>query len=149
VRCGLQRLYALCCRAGSFNVAVRELLNYYVAMEEFVMEKDVQTAISIRELSPGNLTTSMVSVLVTLVFWLLLSCISHGRQSVCPALLQVDDVFFVLARCGRRALGTASAACVCAVLGQANALLGSAVSPHLRSKLEVKGRSQQKAHEVS
>ena len=52
------------CRAGSFNVAVRELLNYYVAMEEFVMEKDVQTAISIREHSPGNLTTSMVSALV-------------------------------------------------------------------------------------
>jgi len=49
----------------------------------------------------------------------------------------VDDVFFVLARCGRRALGTASSACVCAVLGQANALLGSAVSPQLRSKLDV------------
>lgn len=59
------KLDASCCRAGSFNVAVRELLNYYVAMEEFVMEKDVQTAISIRELSPGNLTTSMVSIVVT------------------------------------------------------------------------------------
>lgn len=57
-------------------------------------------------------------------------------------------MFFVLARCGRRALGTASAACVCAVLGQANALLGSAVSPHLRSKLEVKGRLQQNVHEA-
>lgn len=66
------RLYGLCCRAGSFNVAVRELLNYYVAMEEFVMEKDVQTAISIRELSPGNLTTSMVRIPVTVLVWLLL-----------------------------------------------------------------------------
>ena len=73
LRCGLQRLDGLSCRAGSFNVAVRELLNYYVAMEEFVMEKDVQTAISIRELSPGNLTTSMVSVLVTLSVWVMLS----------------------------------------------------------------------------
>jgi hypothetical protein len=58
-------------RAGSFNVAVRELLNYYVAMEEFVMEKDVQTAISIREHSPGNLTTSMVIVLMMPSEWLL------------------------------------------------------------------------------
>ena len=63
------RLDALCCRAGSFNVAVRELLNYYVAMEEFVMEKDVQTAISIRELSPGNLTTSMVRIHMTLAVY--------------------------------------------------------------------------------
>lgn len=47
-------------RAGAFNVAVRELLNYYVAMEEFVMEEDVQKAIAIREHPPGNLTTSMV-----------------------------------------------------------------------------------------
>ena len=58
-------------------------------------------------------------------------------------------MFFVLARCGRRALGTASAACVCAVLGQANALLGSAVSLHLRSKLEVNGCLQQEAHQDS
>lgn len=94
-------------RGGAFNVAVRELLNFCVAMEEFVMEEDIHKAMSIREHAPGNLTTSMV-----------------------------DDVFFVLARCGRRALGTASAACVCAVLGQANALLGSAYSPQLRAKLE-------------
>lgn len=67
----------------------------------------------------------------------------HCWHPACTASLQVDDVFFVLARCGRRALGTASAACVCAVLGQANALLGSAVSPHLRSKLEVTGCLQQ------
>ena len=55
-----------------------------------------------------------------------------------PMWRQVDDAFFVLARCGRRALGTASAACVCAVLGQANALLGSALSPQLRARLEVR-----------
>ena len=47
-------------RGGAFNVAVRELLNYYVAMEEFVMEEDVHKAISIREHPAGNLTTSMV-----------------------------------------------------------------------------------------
>jgi hypothetical protein len=59
-------------------VAVRELLNFYVAMEEFVMEKDVQTAISIRELSPGNLTTSMVRALVTLAA----ESFHHGFYSV-------------------------------------------------------------------
>lgn len=49
-------------RGGAFNVAVRELLNYYVAMEEFVMEEDVHKAISIREHPPGGLTTSMVHI---------------------------------------------------------------------------------------
>ncbi len=50
----------VCCRGGAFNVAVRELLNYYVAMEEFVMEEDVHKAISIREHPAGGLTSSMV-----------------------------------------------------------------------------------------
>lgn len=54
------KLSVLHYRVGAFNVAVRELLNYYVAMEEFVMEEDVQKAISIRAHAPGTLTTSMV-----------------------------------------------------------------------------------------
>ena len=75
-------------------MAVRELLNYYVAMEEFVMEKDVQTAISIRELSPGNLTTSMVRVQWSV--WLLLPCVSHCKHSEYAVSLQVDDMCFVI-----------------------------------------------------
>lgn len=54
--------WALGRRGGAFNVAVRELLNFYVAMEEFVMEEDIHKAMSIREHAPGSLTTSMVGV---------------------------------------------------------------------------------------
>ena len=51
-------------------MAVRELLNFYVAMEEFVMEEDVHKAIAIREHPPGSLTTSMVcAACQTLPLW--------------------------------------------------------------------------------
>ena len=42
------------------------------------------------------------------------------------------------AQCGRRALATSNAACVCAVLGQLNNLLSSAIYPELHAKLEVR-----------
>ena len=41
-------------------MAVRELVSFYVAMEEFYMEQNVGKAIEIREHSPDSLTTSMV-----------------------------------------------------------------------------------------
>lgn len=44
----------------------------------------------------------------------------------------VDDVFFILQKCGRRALATANLQCLCAVLGQLNNLLSNS----LRSALE-------------
>ena len=44
----------------------------------------------------------------------------------------VDDVFFILQKCGRRALATGSVQCVCAVLGQLNTLLAH----NLRAALE-------------
>lgn len=94
-------------RSSGFSVAVRELLNYYVALEEFVMEEDVSKALSIREHLPGSLTTSMV-----------------------------DDVFFVISRCSRRSLSAGSAACVAAVVGHANELLASSVAAVLRASLE-------------
>ena len=97
------------CRGGQFNVAVRELINYYVAMEEYYMEENVNKAIAIREHGGGALTTSMV-----------------------------DDVFFILQKCGRRALATANVACVCAILGQLNNLLSSTYYPQLRAKLDVR-----------
>ena len=49
-----------CCRGGGFNQAVRELVSYYVAMEEFCMEQNVGKAIEIREHTADSLTTSMV-----------------------------------------------------------------------------------------
>ena len=48
------------CRGGPFNQAVRELVSYYVAMEEFCMEQNVGKAVEIREHSADSLTTSMV-----------------------------------------------------------------------------------------
>ena len=40
-------------------------------------------------------------------------------------------------QCGRRALTTSNAQCVCAVLGQLNNLLTTALYPQLHAKLEV------------
>ena len=62
--------------------------------EEFYLDENVGKAIRINEWAGGALTTSMV-----------------------------DDVFFILLKCGRRALATGSVQCVCAVLGQLNNLL--------------------------
>lgn len=41
-------------------MAVRELVSYYVAIEEYYMEHAVGKAIEIREASQGGLTTSLV-----------------------------------------------------------------------------------------
>ena len=46
----------------------------------------------------------------------------------------VDDTFFILQKCGSRALATGNLQCVCAILGHLNALLAS----HLRAALEHK-----------
>ena len=46
----------------------------------------------------------------------------------------VDDVFFVLQKCGGRALAIGSLQCLCAILGQLNNLLRDS----LRSALEYK-----------
>ena len=89
-------------------MTVRELINYYVAMEEYYMEQNVTKALDIREYVEGALITSAV-----------------------------DDVFFILQKCGRRALATGNVACVCAVLGQLNNLLTSAFYPQVQAKLNV------------
>ena len=75
------------------------------AQEEFYLEENVEKAIAIDEWSPDALTTSMV-----------------------------DDVFFILQKCGGRALAIGSLQCLCAILGQLNNLLRDS----LRSALEYK-----------
>ncbi len=45
----------------------------------------------------------------------------------------VDDVFFILQKCGRRALATGNLQCLCAILGQINNLLSNS----LRTALEL------------
>lgn len=68
------------------------------------MEENVGKAIAIDEWSADALTTSMV-----------------------------DDVFFILQKCGRRALATSNLQCLCAILGQINNLLSNS----LRTALEL------------
>ncbi|KAK9907313.1 hypothetical protein WJX75_001280 [Coccomyxa subellipsoidea] len=91
-------------RSGQFNVTVRELIAYYINLEEFYLEENVSKAITIDEWSADALTTSMV-----------------------------DDVFFILQKCGRRALATGNLQCLCAILGQINNLLSNS----LRTALEL------------
>lgn len=61
--------------AGGLSVSVRQLLGYYVALEEVYMEACADTAIRIDEAAAGSLTSSAV-----------------------------DDVFYVLRKCATRAL---------------------------------------------
>eukprot|EP00878_Enallax_costatus_P016453 GHUV01017258.1.p1 GENE.GHUV01017258.1~~GHUV01017258.1.p1 ORF type:complete len:570 (+),score=170.72 GHUV01017258.1:179-1888(+) len=83
-------------RSGSFAVGVRELLGHYMTLEELYLEDTTDMAIRIDEIVSGSLTSSMV-----------------------------DDVFFILKKCGSRALATHSIHCACAVLGQLNDLMAN------------------------
>ena len=49
----------------------------------------------------------------------------------------IDDAFFILQKCGRRALGTGSLQCACAVLGELNTLLGNSLRAALEYKWKV------------
>ncbi|DBB16575.1 TPA: Golgi transport complex subunit 4 [Trebouxia sp. C0006] len=82
--------------SGQFSVTIRELIAYYIAMEEFFMEQSVDKAISIDEWTGETLSSSMV-----------------------------DDVFYILRMCSCRALDTANLQALTAVLGQLNTLLAS------------------------
>lgn len=73
--------------------------------EEYYMDRNVKTAIAIDEWTPGAPITSMV-----------------------------DDVFFIVQKCGRRAISTGNVQSGCAVLGQVNSLLAG----ELRSSLDEK-----------
>lgn len=76
--------------------------------EEYYLEQNVRTAIDIDEYTPGAPLTSMV-----------------------------DDVFFIVQKCGRRALATGNVQCACAVLGAGNGLLGTDVTAALDAKWKV------------
>ncbi|KAL5213392.1 hypothetical protein ABZP36_024239 [Zizania latifolia] len=114
-------------RNGSFNKMVQDLTGFYVILEEFFMVENVRKAIRIDEPVPDGLTTSMV-----------------------------DDVFFVLQSCCRRAASTASINSVLAVLGGAASLLSNEYQealqwrmrePNLGAKLFLGGVGVQKTGE--
>lgn len=83
-------------RSGQFNLAVREMLGQYMILEEFYMNETCSLAIRIDETSPGSLTSSLV-----------------------------DDVFFILHKCGSRALSSGSAQCSVALLAELNNLVAN------------------------
>ena len=114
-------------RNGSFNKMEQDLTGFYVIFEEFFMVENVRKAIRIDEHVPDGLTTSMV-----------------------------DDVFYVLQSCCRRAASTASINSVLAVLGGATSLLSNEYQealqwrmrePNLGAKLFLGGVGVQKTGE--
>jgi len=97
-------------RGGAFSVAVKELISYYIALEEYYMEETVGTAIHISEAAEGSLTTSMV-----------------------------DDVFYILKKCGRRAIASGNVQCILATLS----FTANTLTNKYKEKLaqEVRGRA--------
>lgn len=81
------------------------ILVIWLSQEEYCLEHNVAKAQKIDEWTAEVLTTSVV-----------------------------DDTFFILQKCGARALATGNLQCVCAILGQLNSMLAA----HLRAGLEHK-----------
>ncbi|OVA04695.1 Exocyst complex component Sec6 [Macleaya cordata] len=93
-------------KSGSFSKVVQEITSFYVILEEFFMVENVRKAIKIDEHVPDSLTTSMV-----------------------------DDVFYVLQSCCRRAISTSSMNSVLAILSGAMNLLSNEYQEALQQKM--------------
>lgn len=92
-------------KTGSFGQSVLELVGYYVNLEEYFMGENVQKAIKIDEFVPDGMTTSMV-----------------------------DDVFYVLQSCTRRAISTSSVQSVLQVINYTSNLLNNEFNEALQRK---------------
>ena len=92
-------------RRSACNLTLIYIQIQNAQQEEYYMDRNVKTAIAIDEWTPGAPITSMV-----------------------------DDVFFIVQKCGRRAISTGNVQSGCAVLGQVNSLLAG----ELRSSLDAK-----------
>jgi hypothetical protein len=73
------------------NCIVRELNAYYTSLEDRYMGQTIKMAIQMDECVEGALTSSIV-----------------------------EDAFFILQKCGRRAMATGNVQCVCSVLSNMN-----------------------------
>lgn len=93
-------------RSGSFSKVAQDLTGFYVILEGFFMVENVRKAIRIDEQVPDSLTTSMV-----------------------------DDVFYVLQSCLRRAISTSNISSVIAVLSGASSLLTNEYQEALQQKI--------------
>lgn len=93
-------------RSGSFSKFIQDITGFYVILEGFFMVENVRKAIVIDEHVPDSLTTSMV-----------------------------DDVFYVLQSCLRRAISTSNISSVIAILTSASSLLGNEYHEALQQKM--------------
>ncbi|XP_051128990.1 conserved oligomeric Golgi complex subunit 4 [Andrographis paniculata] len=93
-------------RSGNFSKVSQDITGYYVILEGYFMVENVRKAIQIDEHVLDSLTTSMV-----------------------------DDVFYVLQSCCRRAISTSNINSVIAVLSNAVSLLGGEYSEALQQKM--------------
>lgn len=94
-------------RGGALSTTLRELLSYYISLEEYYVEESVAKAVRIDEAVQGALTSSMV-----------------------------DDAFFVALSAGRRALATGRAPSAVAILNQLNTALSTIYRSALARKLQ-------------
>lgn len=93
-------------RSGNFSRSVQDITGYYVILEGFFMVENVRKAINIDEHVPDSLTTSMV-----------------------------DDVFYVLQSCLRRAISTSNINSVLAILSGSMSLLSNEYQEALQQKM--------------
>lgn len=93
-------------RSGNFSKFVQDITGFYVILEGFFMVENVRKAIRIDEYVPDSLTNSMV-----------------------------DDTFYVLQSCIRRALSTSNISSVIAVLSAASSLLSNEYNEALQQKI--------------
>lgn len=93
-------------KAGSFGLSVQELVGYYGALEDYFMSENVKKAIKIDELVADGMTSSMV-----------------------------DDAFYVLQSCTRRAISTSSLQSVLQIINSTAVLLNNDFSEALQRKI--------------
>ncbi|XP_054782804.1 conserved oligomeric Golgi complex subunit 4-like [Prosopis cineraria] len=93
-------------RGGSFSKVVQDITGFYVILEGYFMVENVRKAIRIDEYVPDGLTNSMV-----------------------------DDAFYVLQSCIRRAISTSNINSVIAVLSAASSLLSNEYHEALQQKI--------------
>jgi hypothetical protein len=92
---------------SQLNEAAQELVGHYVTLEEHYMAANVAKAVSMEEVSAGELTSTMV-----------------------------DDVFYILKTSAERAFSICNAATACAVVNHVNALLTGRFAGALQAALQ-------------
>ena len=95
---------------SGLNKRVQEMIASYLSLEMYFMNESVSRAISLDETSDESATSSMV-----------------------------DDVFYVLSKCARRAVSTFSTNSVCAMVNNISFVLSESLVPLLQSQIAEHG----------